>query len=138
MLLNCVVGEDSWESLGLQGDPTSPSYRKLVLNIHWKNWCWSWNSNTLATRCEELTRLQKLGWAGWMASLTQWTWVWVNSRSWQWTGRPSMLQSMGSQRVVHNWATELTWNSKLVETWSKMFFQILSQCIYLSFSYNTE
>ena len=138
MLLNCVVGEDSWESLGLQGDPTSPSYRKLVLNIHWKNWCWSWNSNTLATRCEELTRLQKLRWAGWMASLTQWTWVWVNSRSWQWTGRPSMLQSMGSQRVVHNWATELNWNSKLVETWSKMFFQILSQCIYLSFSYNTE
>ena len=55
MLLNCGVGEDSWESLGLQGDPTSQSQRKSVLNIHWKGWCWSWNSNTLATWCEELT-----------------------------------------------------------------------------------
>ena len=55
MLLICGVGEDSWESLGLQGDLTSLSYRKLVLNIHWKDWCWSWNSNTLATRREELT-----------------------------------------------------------------------------------
>ena len=48
MLLKCGVGEDSWESLGLQGDPTSPSWRKSVLNTHWKDWCWSWNSNTLA------------------------------------------------------------------------------------------
>ena len=55
MLLNCGVGEDSWESLGLQGNPTSPSYWKSVLNIHWKDWCWSWNSNTLATWCEEPT-----------------------------------------------------------------------------------
>ena len=46
MFLNCGVGQDSWESLGLQGDPTSPSQRKSVLNIHWKDWCWSWNSNT--------------------------------------------------------------------------------------------
>ena len=45
MLLNCGVGEDSWESLGLQGDPTSPFWRRSVLNIHWKDWCWSWNSN---------------------------------------------------------------------------------------------
>ena len=49
MLLNCGVGEDSWEFLGQQGDQTSPSYRKSVLNIHWKDWCWSWNSHTLAT-----------------------------------------------------------------------------------------
>ena len=56
MLLNCIVGEDSWESLGLQGDPPSQSWRKSVLNIHWKDWCWSWNSNTLATWCEELTQ----------------------------------------------------------------------------------
>ena len=41
MLLNCGVGEDSWESLGLQGDPTSQSWRKSLLNIHWKNWCWA-------------------------------------------------------------------------------------------------
>ena len=55
MLLNCGVGEDSWESLGLQGDPTSPSYRRPVLGVHWKDWGWSWSSNTLATWCEELT-----------------------------------------------------------------------------------
>ena len=129
MLLNYGVGEDSWESLGLQGDPTSESWRKSVLNIHWKNWCWSWNSNTLVTWCEELThwkspwwweRLKEggegddRGWDGWMASLTQWTWVCdgqgVWDGSWWWRGRPGMLQSMGSQRVRHNWATELNWN----------------------------
>ena len=48
------------------------------------------------------------GWDGWMASPTQWTWVWVNSGSWWWTGRPGVLQFMGSQRVRHDWATELT------------------------------
>ena len=53
-----LVGEGSWESLGLQGDPTSPSWRKAVLNIHWKDWSWSWNSNTLATWCEELSFLK--------------------------------------------------------------------------------
>ena len=123
MLLNCGVGEDSWESLGLQGDPTSPSLRKSVLNIHWNDWCWSWNSNNLATQCEELTHLKSLwcwerlraggegddrGWDGWMASPTRWIWVWINSGSWWWTGR-CVLQSMWSQRVRHNWATELNW-----------------------------
>ena len=49
------------------------------------------------------------GWDGWMASLTRWTWVWVNSGSWWWTGRPGMLQFMGSQRIGHYWATELNW-----------------------------
>ena len=105
-VLNCGVGEDSWESLGLQGDPTSPSYRKSVLNIHWKDWCWNWNPNTLATWCEELTHLKRpwcrerlkvggegddRGWDGWMASPTQWTWVWVNSRNWWGTGRPGVF-----------------------------------------------
>ena len=95
-----------------------------VLNIHWKDWCWTWNSNTLATSCEELTHWKrpwcwerlKAGGEGdnrggdnWMASLTQWTWVWVNSRSWWWAERPGVLQSMGSQRVGHDWATELNW-----------------------------
>ena len=73
-------------------------------------------------RCEELILLKKpwcwgrlkvggerdnRGWDGWTASPTQWTWVWVNSRSWWWTGRPGVLQSMGSQRIRHDW-TELT------------------------------
>ena len=59
MLLNCGVGGNSWESLGLQGDQTSPSYRRSVLNIHWKDWCWSRNSNTLATWYKELTHWKR-------------------------------------------------------------------------------
>ena len=54
MPLNCGVGEDSWESCELQ-DQTSQSWRKSVLNIHWKDWCWSWSSSTLDTWCEDLT-----------------------------------------------------------------------------------
>ena len=91
--------------------------------VHWKDWCWSWNSNTLATWCEELTHWRrpwcwerlKAGegadrrWDGWMASPTQWTWVWVNSESWWWTGMPGVLQSVGLQRVRHDWATQLNW-----------------------------
>ena len=80
------------------------------------------NPNTLATWCEEQTpwkrswcweRLKALGegddrgWEGWMASLIQWTWVWVNSGSWWWTGKPGVLQSMESQRVGHHWVTEV-------------------------------
>ena len=70
--------------------------KEISLGVHWKDWCWSWISNTLATWCKELTpwkrrwcwkRLKAArkgadkGWDGWMASLTQWIWVWVNSRS---------------------------------------------------------
>ena len=54
MLLNCGVGEDSGESLGLQGDPTSPFWRRSALGFLWKEWCLSWNSSTLATSCKEL------------------------------------------------------------------------------------
>ena len=124
MLLNCGFGEDSWESLGQQGDPTSQSWRKSVLNIHRKDWCWSWNSNTLATWWEELPHWERpwfwerlkaggegddRGWDGWMALPTQWIWVWVNSGSWWWTGKPGVLQSMGLQRVGYNRVTELNW-----------------------------
>ena len=155
---------------------------KSVLNIHWKDWRWSWNSNTLATWCEELAHLGRprtmvwggrreegsrwgthvylwrihfdiwqnqynivklknkiklkkktqwiekkktlmlgkiegrrrrdegmnSGWDGWMGSLTQWTWVLSKlTRRWWWTGRPGVLQSMGSQRFGHDWVTEL-------------------------------
>ena len=128
MLLNCGVGEDSWESLGMQGDPTSPSWGRSVLGVHWKDWCWSWNSSTLATWCKELTHLKgpwcwerlraggegdHRGWGDWMASPTEWTWVWVNSGSWCWTGRPSMLRFMGSQRARHDWMTEVNWTDVL-------------------------
>ena len=130
MLLNCGVGEDSREFLGLQGDPTSPSWRSSVLGVHWKDWCWSWNTSTLATWCEELTHWRRpwcweglraggdgdnRWWDGWMvASPAQWTWVWVDCGSWWWTGRPGVLWFMGSQRVGHDWATELNWVSRVV------------------------
>ena len=51
-------------------------------------------------------------WDGWMASQTRWTWVWVNSGRWWWTGRPGVLRFMGSQRVGHDWATELNWRGR--------------------------
>ena len=59
MLLNCGVGEDSWESLGLQGDQTSPSWRRSVLNIHWKDWCWY--SGHLMRRTDSLEKTLMLG-----------------------------------------------------------------------------
>ena len=98
--------------------------KEISLGVLWKDWYWSWNSNTLATSCEELTHWKRpwcweglgtggegndRGWDCWMASLTRWTWVWVNSGSWWWKGRPGMLWFMGSQRVVHDWATGLNW-----------------------------
>ena len=78
----------------------------------------------LATWCEELTHWKRpwcwerlraggegddRGWDGWMASLTWWTWVWVDSRSWWWTGKAGMLRFMRLQRVGHDWVTELNW-----------------------------
>ena len=115
MLSNYGAGEDSSESLGIQ--PVNPK----------GNWpwilSWRWSSNTLAW-CKEPMHWKRpwccerlraggegddRGWDGWLASLTQWTWVWVNSRSWWWTGRPGVLRFMGSQGVGHDWATELNW-----------------------------
>ena len=84
--------------------------------VRWAN---KWN-----LRCKELTHWKRprcweklragreeddRGWDGWMASPTQWIWVWVDSRSWWWTGRPGVLQFMGLQRVGHDWVTELNW-----------------------------
>ena len=96
---------------------SNQSILNIHWNIHWKDWCWSWNSNTLVTWCKELTHWKRprcwerlksggegddRGWDGWMASLTRWTWVWVSSRSWWWTGKPGMLQSTGLQWVGHD------------------------------------
>ena len=70
---------------------------------HWERlWCWE----GLGAEGEGDDR----GWDGWMASPTRCTWVWVNSRSWLWTGRPGVLHFMGLQRVGHDWATELNWS----------------------------
>ena len=72
---------------------------------HWKRpWCWE--------RLKAGGEGDGRGWDGWTASPTQWMWVWVNSGTWWWTGRPGMLQSMGSQRVGHDWVTELNWTDE--------------------------
>ena len=116
MLLNCGAGEDSWESLGLQGDQTTQFKRKSAMNIHWKDW--SWSSDTLATWCESLVktlmlgkieRRRRRGWQRmrWLDSTT----VSVNmnvSKFWRcWRVKESgALQFMGSQRVGHDLAPE--------------------------------
>ena len=107
-------------------------FSKLIQPVHPGNQPWIFFGRTdveaeTPILCEELTHLKrpwcwerlKAGWEGdnrgWdsrMASPTQWTWVWVNSGSWWWTGRPGMLQCKGSQSVRHNWATELNWTGR--------------------------
>ena len=87
-------------------------------DIHWKDWYWSWSSNNLATWCKEPSHWKRpwcweqlrsggeggdRGWDGWVASSTQWTWDWANSRRWWRTGKPDVLQSLGLQRVRHDW-----------------------------------
>ena len=124
MLLNCGVGEDSlrvpWTARRSNQSilkEISPGCSLEGIDAEAET------PNTLATSCEELTHLKipwrwerlraggegdNRGWGGWMTSPTKWTWAWVNSGSWWWTGRPHALQFMGSQRVGHDWATEMT------------------------------
>ena len=118
----------------------SPLDCKEIKLVHPKgNQSWSLNSNTLATWCEELTpwarpwcweRLKAggegdgRGWDGWVASPTQWTWVLASSGSWWRTGKLGVLQSMESQRVGHDQATELNWTDEIKHP--KLFINGLS------------
>ena len=135
--LNHKEGLSTEESMlsncGAEDDCESPLDCKEFKLVHPKgNQSWIFIGRTEAeaetqilwppTWCKELTYLKRpwcwerlktgegddRGWDGWMASPTPWTWVWVSSRSWWWTGRPGMLKSMGSQRVGHDWVTELS------------------------------
>ena len=105
---------------------------KSVLGVHWKDWCWSWNCNMLATTCKVLIHYKRpwsleglgaggegddRGWDGWMALTTRWIWVWGDCVSWWWTGRPGVLWFMGSQESHRterlNWTElnrSLCWN----------------------------
>ena len=114
----CFVGNHTHS---LQRDQSSQSQWKSTLNTHLKDWWWSWNPDTLATWCWETTLWKRSwcwerltaggkggsrGWDGWLASLTQWSWLWAKSRR-QWRAKePGMPQSMGSQRVGLDLATE--------------------------------
>ena len=122
MLLNCGVGENCWESLDCK--EVQPVHSKG--DQHWEFFgrndakaetpVLKLQHGHLMQRVDSLEESLTLGgigdgrgWDGWMASPTQWTWVWVDSSSCWWTGRSGMLQFMGSQKVRHDWATELNW-----------------------------
>ena len=98
-------GNQSWMFIGrTDAEAETPNALATCCEelTHWKTpWCWE----RLKAGGEGADR----GWDSWMASATQWTWIWASSGSWWWTGKPGMLHSMGSQRVRHNWATELNW-----------------------------
>ena len=121
MLLNCGVGEDSWESLGLPRRPNqsipkeiNPEYSleglmpKLKLQ-YFGRLMWradSLEKTLMLTKIEGRRKGDDRGWDGWMASLTQWTWVSASSGRWWRTGKPGVLQSMRLQRVGQDWVTE--------------------------------
>ena len=133
MLLNCGVGEDfesplDWKEIQPIHPKGNQSLEALILAhlmlklklqflptwceelTHWlRPWCWA----RLKAGGEEDDR----GWDGWMASPTRWTWVWASSGSWWWAGKPGMVQSMGLQRVRHEWATELNWIFHGIDIW---------------------
>ena len=101
-----LKGDQSWIFIGRTDAEAetpilwSPDVKNWLFQK--KPWCWE--------RLKAGGKGDNRGWDGWMESLTQWTWVWASSGSWWWTGKPGMLQSMGSQRVRHNWVTELNWD----------------------------
>ena len=133
--------------------------KKISPEFSLEAWCWSWNSNTLATWCEEPTHLKRpwcwetskagaegdnRGWDGWMPSLTRWTWVWVNSGSWRWRGRPGVLQSMGWQSrtwlsdsseltelVISRWVLEKVWFSGLAVSLAGFTHKHSNSCMFI-------
>ena len=87
----------------------SPEYslEELMLKLQYFGHLTYWKRPWCQERLKAGGEWDDRGWDGWMTSRTQWTWVLASSRSWRWTGKPDVLQSMGSQRVGHHWATEL-------------------------------
>ena len=129
MLSNCGAGEDSWESLVLQGDQTSQSERKSTLNIHWEDWYFCWSSNILATWCKELAHWKRnpdsgKDWGqgtteiGWLDSISDWMAMRLIKLQGILKDRENcVLRFMVLQRVRQDWAMELIlsddWFSKI-------------------------
>ena len=101
-------GNQSWIFIG-RTDAAAETWATWCEELtHWKRpWCWE--------RLKAGGEGDDRGWDSWMASPTRWAWVWASSRSWWWTGKPGVLQSMGSQRVGQDWATELKWIIRIRE-----------------------
>ena len=139
MLLNCGVGTHRHtNAVVLEKTLESPLDSKEIQPVHPKgNQSWIFIGRTdaeaeapitLASWCDELIPWKRpwfwerlnagkgdnRGWDGWMVSSTRWTWVWASSGSWWWTGKICVLQSMGLQRVAHDWGTELNWVTKWI------------------------
>ena len=124
MLLNCGVGEGSWESPGWLGEiqPVHPKGHqswiflqglRLRVKLQYFGHL-MWRTDALERilmlgKVQGRRRRDNTGWEDWMASLNQWIWVWVNSVSWWPTGRPGMVQFMWTQRFEHDWATKRNW-----------------------------
>ena len=134
MLLNCGVGEDSWESLDCKeiqpvhskGDGSWVFFGRIDVEaetpILWPPDAESWLiwTDPDAGKDEGRRRRGQQRMRCWMASPTQWTWVWVDSGSWWWTGRPCVLWFMEQQRVGHYWVTEVNWTHRtllLLHAW---------------------
>ena len=101
-------GDQSWVFIG----GTDVEAETLILwPPHAESWL-IWKDSNAGKKLRAGGGGDNRGWDGWMASPTRWTWVWVDSGSWWWTGRPGVPQFMGSQRVGHNWATELNWTEQ--------------------------
>ena len=137
MLSNCGAGEDSWESLDIKIKPVRPK-GKSTLNIHWKDCCWSWSSNTLAIWCKELTHWKRpwswerlraggegddRGWDGWMASLTRWTWVWASSGRWWRTGKLACCSPWGLRES--DMTEQLNWTDWILKEYGLVLFWFL-------------
>ena len=130
MLLNSGVGEESWESLGLQGDPTSPFWGRSALRFPWREWCWSWNSSTLATSCKELTQWKdSVAGRDWGQEEKEMTedemagWHhWLNGCESEWT--PGVGDGQGGLACCNSWScksrtwltdwTELNWTGLII------------------------
>ena len=134
MLLNCGVGEDSWESLGLQeiqpvhsegnqswifiGRTDVEAETPILWSLDTKNWLVGKNSDAEKYWGQEEKGMTEDEMVGWHHQLNGHEWV--SSGSWSWTGKPEVLQSMGSQRVRHNWVTKLNWSPDSDHKWVRL------------------